>query len=423
MNPLNMFTRIWDWAGKATTASDAATRNAVYNDVLARTGNEAEAAFQAMEIINFARRGSHPLVRVLVAAIPFLNARFQGLDVFMRAAFGNYSTRRDRPPAMGQLKLAYRGGILAGLTALYYLLVSDEDWYNEQDDYVREMNWLAPTDSGVPIKFPIPFEVGLIFKTIPEAILASTIGDQSDRELRQTLQRGLVSTLEVNPLGVQAISPLVEASLNHSFLTGRPIVPYYVDKMTPGLTGNSNTSQIATDIAKVLPISPLKIDHVMSGYTGTIGAYIITATDSLYRTATDADDKRPAKNMYEFPLWRRFFASKEGSGLRSDAYDLYNDVNEVIVTMNSLRKDGRIDELNAYLASRQHLLQLKEPVYTLKRQLDNVRQQKRRIIASDMDDEAKRRMIDDLDANLNEYLKVVPRLKELADAPFIQTTF
>ena len=423
MNPLNMFTRIWDWAGKATTASDAATRNAVYNDVLARTGNEAEAAFQAMEIINFARRGSHPLVRVLVAAIPFLNARFQGLDVFMRAAFGNYSTRKDQPPAMGQLKLAYRGGILAGLTALYYLLVSDEDWYNEQDDYVREMNWLAPTDSGVPIKFPIPFEVGLLFKTIPEAILASTIGDQSDRELRQTLQRGIVSTLEVNPLGIQAISPLVEASLNHSFLTGRPIVPYYVDKMTPGLTGNANTSQVATDIAKVIPISPLKIDHVMSGYTGTIGAYIITATDSLYRTVTGADDKRPAKNMYEFPLWRRFFASKEGSGLRSDAYDLYNDVNEVIVTMNSLRKDGRIDELNAYLASRQHLLQLKEPVYTLKRQLDNVRQQKRRIIASDMDDEAKRTIIDDLDANLNEYLKVVPRLKELADAPFIQTTF
>ncbi|MEK9655839.1 MAG: LPD38 domain-containing protein, partial [Halieaceae bacterium] len=423
MNPLNMFTRIWDWAGKATTASDAATRNAVYNDVLARTGNEAEAAFQAMEIINFARRGSHPLARVLTAAIPFLNARFQGLDVFMRATLGNYSTRRDQPPAMGQLKLAYRGGILAGLTALYYLMVGEEDWYKEQDDYVREMNWLAPTDSGVPIKFPIPFEVGLIFKTIPEAILANTIGDQSDRELRQTLQRGLVSTLEVNPLGVQAISPLVEASLNHSFLTGRPIVPYYVDKMTPGLTGNANTSQIATDIAKVLPISPLKIDHVMSGYTGTIGAYIITATDSLYRTATGADDKRPAKNMYEFPLWRRFFASKEGSGLRSDAYDLYNDVNEVIVTMNSLRKDGRIDELNAYLASRQHLLQLKEPVYTLKRQLDNVRQQKRRIIASDMDDEAKRKMIDDLDANLNEYLKVVPRLKGLADAPFIQTTF
>ena len=59
----------------------------------------------------------------------------------------------------------------------------------------------------------------------------------------------------------------------------------------------------------------------------------------------------------------------------------------------------------------------------MKRQLDKLRQQKQRIISSDMDAEVKRQMIEDLDANINEYLKVVPRLKELADAPFIQTTF
>ena len=309
MNPINMFGRIWDWAGKATTASDAATRNAVYKDVMARTGNEAEAAFQAMEIINYARRGSHPLARVLTAAIPFLNARFQGLDVFVRAAAGNYSTRRDQPAGMGQLKLAYRGGIIVGLTSLYYLMVGEEDWYKEQEDHIRELNWLAPTDSGVPIKFPIPFEVGLIFKTLPEAILASTIGDQSDRELRQTLQRGIVSTLEVNPFAIQAIAPLFEAAFNYNAFTGRPIVPYYVDKMTPGLTGNISTSQIATDIGKVLPISPLKIDHVLFGYTGTLGSYLILAADSAYRTVTGAEDKRPAKNIYEFALWRRFFGN------------------------------------------------------------------------------------------------------------------
>lgn len=426
ITPLNMFGRIWDWAGQATTASDAATRNAVYEDVLARTGNEAEAAFQAMEIINFARRGSHPLARVLTAAIPFLNARFQGLDVFVRAAAGNYTTRKDQPAGMGQLKLAYRGGILAGLTALYYLLVSDEDWYNEQDDYVRELNWLVPTESGVPMRIPIPFEVGLVFKTIPEAILARTYGDQSDRELRQTLQRGLVSTLEINPLGVQAISPLVEASLNHSFFTGREIVPYYLNKEgapTAGLTGGANNTQIAIDVGKLLNVSPMKIDHVIFGYTGTIGSYLISSSDALYKQVTGAEDKRPAKTMFQFPLWKRFFASKEGTGLKADAYDLYNDVSEVVATINKLQKEGRIDELQAYLASRQHILDLKSPVYSMKRQLDKLRQQKQRIISSDMDAEVKRQMIEDLDANMNEYLKVVPRLKELADAPFIQTTF
>ena len=61
-DPINMFVNLWNVAGEFTTKSDAATRQAVYDDVLARTGNEAEAAFQAMEIINFSRRGSNPYV-------------------------------------------------------------------------------------------------------------------------------------------------------------------------------------------------------------------------------------------------------------------------------------------------------------------------------------------------------------------------
>ena len=426
MTPLNMFTRIWDWAGNATTASDASTRNAVYNDVLARTGSEAEAAFQAMEIINFARRGSNPFARVLTAAIPFLNARFQGLDVFVRSATGDYTTRRDQPAGMGQLKLAYRGGILAGLTALYYLLVSDEDWYNEQDEHVRELNWLVPTASGVPFRFPIPFEVGLIFKTIPEAVLARTYGDQSSRELRQTLQRGLVSTLEINPLGIQAVAPLVEVAFNHNSFTGRPIVPYYVDAdggMTAGLTGGEYNTQIATDLGKQLNISPMKIDHILFGYTGTLGSYVISAADATYRQVAGGEDKRPSKTIFEYPVIKRFFAPKEGSGLRTDAYELYNDVKEVVTTVNALQKAGRVDELEAYLSARQHMLDLKGPVYNIKRSLDRLREDKRAITRTDMDPEVKDRMIEDLDAQMNEHLKVIPRLKELADAPFFQGTF
>ncbi len=421
--PLDLIKRVWDWAGEATTRSDAATRNAVYEDVLARTGNEAEAAFQASEIINFARRGANPLVRVITAAIPFLNARFQGLDVFVRAATGNYSTRKDLPPASGQLKLAYRAGLMTSLTALYYLMVSEEDWYKEQEDHIRELNWLVPTASGVPFRIPIPFEVGLFFKTIPEAILANFFGNQSDRELRETIQRGVTSTLEINPFSVQAFGPLVEAAFNYNSFTGRPIVPYYVDKMTPGLTGTLNSTQIATDIGKVLPISPLKMDHIISGYSGTIGGYVVSAVDALYRQARGVDDKRPEKAIFQYPLIKRFFASKEGSGLRTDAYDLYNDVYEVVTTINALEKQGREDELRAYIESRQHVLALKSPVYNIKKQLDKARDQKRQVVSSNLDPEVKRQMIEDIDSDLNEYLKVVPRLKQEMGAPFVSTTF
>ena len=46
----------------------------------------------------------------------------------------------------------------------------------------RELNWLIPTPWGVPFKIPIPFEVGLLFKTMPEAMIANFMGRQSDRE-------------------------------------------------------------------------------------------------------------------------------------------------------------------------------------------------------------------------------------------------
>ena len=424
--PLGMFSTVWRWAGDATTASDAATRNAVYNDVLARTGNEAEAAFQALEVINFSRRGAHPLARVITAAIPFLNARFQGLDVFMRAAGGNYSAVKN-PRGKTVQRFVTRALLLSGMSAIYYMLVSDDDQYKEQSDEVRDNNWLLPTSWGVPIRIPIPFEVGLLFKTVPETIMAATLGDKTAPEVRETITRGVVSTLEINPLGAQAIAPIVEASLNHNFFTGRSIVPYYIDqKVTGGLQDSAGTTEMGKYIGQALNISPMKVDHVMFGYTGTIGGYVLNLADRGLKTELvqgEGTPLPPSKSLYEFPLWRRFFGQKEGAGLREDAYQLYDEVSTVLNTINRLKKDGRVDDLNAYIASRRHLVALKEPVYSIKRKLDMVRNQKRKVINADMDPDQKREMIDDLDAQLNEYLKVMPRLQEMADLPFVETTF
>lgn len=426
--PLNMFTTIWNALGRATTASDAATRNAVYKDVLARTGNEAEAAFQAMEIINFSRRGAHPLARILTATIPFLNARFQGLDVFGRALTGNYSTNKKLTPGQIQFKFLTRGAMLAGLTAMYYTLVSDDEQYKEQSDEVRENNWIIPTDAGVPVKLPIPFEVGLLYKVLPEVMLDTLYGDRSKREAREALQRGIMSTLEINPFGMQFAAPFIEAWLNHSFFTGRPVVPVYLNQsgsMTPGLVDRLGVTELSKDIGEKLNINPIKIDHVIHGYVGTLGGYGIAVADAMYKTLTiDSDKERPpSRNVFEFPLWRRFFGSKEGSGLRTDAYELYNDVKEVVSTINDLKKDGRVEELEAYLAARQHILALKSPVYAIKRQLDRARAEKRRIENADIDPDLKRQMRDDIDAKINEYLTIIPKLKELRDAPFIQGTY
>jgi hypothetical protein len=428
LSAFNLLGRLWDGLGNATTRSDAATRSAVYKDVLARTGNEAEALFQAMEVINFSRRGASPLFRIITAAIPFLNARMQGLDVFYRAATGGYTANKALNRNRAIASMLMRGGTLTGLTGLYYMLVSDDDQYKEQSEEIKDNNWIIPTTWGAPVRLPIPFEVGVIFKTIPETMLAATIGDKSRPEVTDTVRRAIVSTFEINPLGIQAIAPIAEAAFNYNSFTGREIVPYYMDQnVTAGLQDRLGTTELAKFIGQAFNISPLKVDHVLYGYTGTLGSYVIDAVDSIARTEAfqgDEKAKMPAWRVpFDYPVMKRFFAQTEGSGLRQDAYDLYKDVLTAVTTTNKLRKEGRTDELNRYLATRQHLLALKRPIYNIKSQLDKVRRQKAQILQQDIDGDLKRQMIEDLDAQLNEYLKVIPALKEAADLPFIDTTF
>jgi hypothetical protein len=428
LSALNLLGRAWDALGNATTRSDAATRMAVYKDVLARTGNEAEALFQAMEVINFSRRGASPLFRVITTAIPFLNARMQGLDVFYRAATGGYSANKALSRNRAIASMLMRGATLTGLTGLYYMLVSDDDQYKEQSEEIKDNNWIIPTSWGAPVRLPIPFEVGVIFKTIPETVLAATVGDKSRPEVTDTVRRAIVSTFEINPLGIQAFAPIAEAALNYNSFTGREIVPYYMDQnVTAGLQDRLGSTELGKVIGQAFNISPLKVDHVLYGYTGTIGSYVLDAVDAIARTEAvkgDEASKMPSWRVpFDYPIAKRFFAQTEGSGLRQDAYDLYKEVLTVTTTVNKLKKEGRVEELERYLATRQHLLALKKPVYNIKSQLDNARKQKALILQRDIDGDLKRQMIEDIDAQINEYLKVIPLLKEAADLPFIETTF
>ena len=64
---------------------------AVYNKVLKETGgDEAQAIFEAQEVINFSARGNSKVIQTLIQfLIPFLNARIQGIDVLYRSSMGS----------------------------------------------------------------------------------------------------------------------------------------------------------------------------------------------------------------------------------------------------------------------------------------------------------------------------------------------
>ena len=406
-NPVfHAFSRMWDGLGYLSTLSDAATRNAVYEDVLARTGNEAEAAFQALEVINFARRGDSPVMRVLTAAIPFLNARIQGLDVLARAYAGSYSARNPKESrgSVAASALA-RSAILTGLTGLYYLLVSDDDQYKDQSEFIKDNNFIIPTAAGVPILIPIPFEIGLLFKTIPERILDKTVGESSTRDVAQTVARGVTSTLEINPLGIQAAAPVIESYLNYSFFTGRPIVPYYIDQnVIPMLQSRLDSSVISQAVAEFLDkgnikVSPLKIDHILTGYGGTLGTYVLDAVDALLRNVVLPQDNTtvlPKMKLTEYPLIKRFFAKEFPAGPAEDFYEIKNRIDELVGSLNQLNRQGRTDEAVAFIELHGSMLGMKDAVNELAKELSNLNRLERQVLTADMTAEEKRDLQDQI---------------------------
>ena len=414
--PMDAFRRVWDALGQASTRSDVAIRKSVYEDVLARTGNEAEAIYQGWEVINFSRRGASPTFRVLTASIPFLNARIQGLDVFYRAGRGRYSSDPRKNKEMVQRTFIYRSLLMAGLTGLYYLLVSDSEDYREASPIERDMNYIIPVLGG--LKLPVPFEVGFLFKTIPEKILDTIYGTSTQRDLAGTILRGAGSTFEFNPLGIQAIAPLVEYYYNKSFFTGREIVPYYMLGQESFMQKQWDSTILAQNLGKALNISPLKIDHLMRGYTGTLGTYAIDLADAVARQFAGPEYQVP-KRLQDFPVVRRFYQGV-GSGYQQAFYDLDSDVQRMVQTFNKLQKDGRMDEAYAYYLTRPELLESKEMVNAISRFMDSYRERRDAIRNSKIPDDTKRDFLDQLDEEKNRLLKEIPQMRKDIGSPFLR---
>ena len=431
---LNPFTKIWDWAGQGTTLSDAATRRAVYDDVLARTGNEAEAAFQALEVINFSRRGRNPAVRFLTTAIPFLNARFQGLDVLYRGFMGYNPAQKDLTRGEASLTALSRGAIITATTLMYWLMFSDSEEYKEATDEQKDLNWIFPNPfGGRPIRIPVPFEVGLLFKTIPERIFDSysvaevfgKTGDTSDRELFESIvQRGVGNTLAINPLGIQLVGPLIEAGINHNSFTSSPIVPIYVEKNgLDGLLGRESNTQIAKAIGLASNINPVKIDHVLYGYTGTIGAYVLDSIDRLILKnpeITGGNVAPPTLSPDQYPVLKRFLISKFSDGDRQDFYRLRAEVEKVTGSMKKLDDAERYDELEAVIRTKGHLAALAGDVSYISKQLTTLRKQREqieRLPVSIMSGERKQEALDEILEEMSYVVNDVSQLKRIADLP------
>jgi len=381
---------LWGMLEKGTTASDAATRIEVYKRTLAETGNEAEALFRSLEVMNFNRKGSSAVIRVMTAAIPFLNARMQGLDVLYRAGirpltdkllFGKEPTEREKEL---QRIFFVRGMTIAAMSCMYWALTHDDDEYKKQEQETKDNNWLFPS---LGIKIPIPFEVGVIFKVLPERLMALAFGEDTTKDFSESFKRNLQSTLAIDYLP-QTIKPFVETEANFSFFTRRPIIGQGMDGINPAFQVGPSTSLIAEKIGKQIGMSPMKIDHLINGYTGTVGGYITLALDAIMDM--NSDSPKAALRFEQMPVLKRFALDPEARGTVSAYYDMKNSVDEVVRTSNLLERTNNYKEWGPYMKDNIKMLSTQDYILDLEKSMKEFREMQVLIRSSTMSKDDKR---------------------------------
>ena len=465
MNPIDILPKLWATWGTLSQKSEVATRLAIREMLIEQKYSEVEATKQAIEIINYGRRGADPRFGVYAALSPFINGRIQGMDALARILLGKW----DAPGVVGQIdnptaerEVAYRRGVAFGrsqwimaMTLLYYLYWFDEEEYKNTPEAIKNDYWLIPTPEGVPpLRWPIPFELGVLFKVIPEQLFRSISESEHDiRDVREETVRQIRSSIDLIA-APQIVRPILGAIQNKDSYLGRDIVAEWMDdRVLAPYQKTPRTNEVASSVAefldkipliKSLPFSdqwtsPMKLAYLVQGYTGTIGIYGMAVADKIARGVTEKNrvgtaadfpwaglalwpfgsDSRTWENI---PVWGDFFLNTErGGGYQEDLYDLISNVNTIVTTLN--RPDMRAAETKKFKKKYDFILKQRDRLRRLENRLKTYRSEVEELMLRDIPEQEKRdiyyRKMKGRDRSIKEVERIKAEIRE--DRGFLES--
>lgn len=307
---------------RVTELSETGTRLGLYQKAFERAKRDGlndyeasiEAGYIATDYMDFGLNGSKMLTSRRI--IPFLNAQLQGLYKMVRTlgatevaqrkglrfvlgayfkSVKNLPLSRTEQQQINAGRLAWvKMASLGLLSAVLALLFKDDEDYQEAGEYLRVTGWVVPMGNGRVFWIPKPFELALVANAVERALEFAS----GDKEAPGRFLRGAVQSL-VPPTSPPALQTLTELSINKDFFTGRDIVPDYMQALSPELQYDNYTSSLAKWMGQTFNMSPMMIDHLLSG----LGA---SAYRDMMTVLNAADPARPAMDETDAPILRRF---------------------------------------------------------------------------------------------------------------------
>ncbi|EKF9829402.1 hypothetical protein O1D23_000859 [Vibrio cholerae] len=327
-----------------------ANREAVYEAALKAGKSKAQAVFEAKDLMDFSMHGSSKIAMFMGDVLPFFNARLQGLGKLARAA-------KESP-----IQIAQRGGMIAAASVALMLMNGDDERYQELPDWDKDLNWHIWV-YGEHVRIPKPFEIGVLFGTLPERIINTALFEDNLEDLRGAFARNLVSTFALNPVP-QVINPLFEAAINYSQFKGAPIENMADLSLAPEARYNEQTSITMREIGELTGLSPKKLEHIYNGYLGTVGGYVLSVSDMVARSLGGYGVK-PALRPEDLPVIKAFYQGSDrakSTKYLDDFYKMMSEAEELYRTVNDFRKEGRFERANELLEERGQILNARKPL-------------------------------------------------------------
>lgn len=387
-------------------ASESANRMAVYNKVLEQTGSHAMASFEARDMMNFSKRGDVFALQILAETVPFLNARIQGLARLGRSA--KVKTMRRR--------LLTVGGLMALASAAHAFAQFGNPDYEELPDYEKDLFWHFWIN-GQHYRLPKPFELGFVFGTVPQRLTEMALrGLQGDpdafKAFRESMWWNIAETLNFDPTP-QLVKPAWEVANNHNAFRDAPIDSPF-DNREPGRRSDARTSDTAALVGEALNVSPKKLEHLVRGYTGTLGTHVLEGVDMVV-AEVDGSAAKPAKAAHETVLvreltggaWRGPREAVPYTTKYMDAFfDLRDRAKEKYDTLKDYREKEAPEEAAEYFADHKAILTARPGIERTARWLGDMRKREERIRRdASLTPEAKRVKLDALRATKHRQVK------------------
>lgn len=383
----------------ASELMENATRVGENMRMLKRGATIPEAGFASREVtLDFQRIGSK--MRAVNSIIAFFNAQAEGVDRAIRS--------------IGEQPLGFAAKVGAAITLpSIYLWAANKDDPRMQEipRWEKDLFWIVPTDNWQPVsaqeakrvpagyarqrpdgqweinqgniyRIPKPFELGVLFGSVPERILDAYYNKNPNafKHVFDSLQQAFLPNFVP-----QVASPVIEQFSNRSLFTERPLVPQYLQNLMPQYQANPYTTDTAKAIGRAVAkipgmndsklASPIILENYIRAWTGGLGKHALDLSDSVLRglgvtptkvapTLTNADKTLIKAFSVRFP--------EAGANSIQDFYDEYSRRSSAKKTITYLRKTGAPED--AKDIARQNVLATAEGIHkALSTQLKMVR--------------------------------------------------